>query len=356
MVMLWHGQPFVPPSLLPAYKYLLRFDGVDVFFALSGFLIGGILIRTLETKPASLSTLGDFWARRWIRTVPPYYLALGIAIILETRQPGVFAGEYKRYFLFLQNLNWVHPLRYPEGWSLAVEEWFYLLSAPAIFLLVAAKLKPQVAVAVAAVGVILAMTLHRYYHFLHLPPHTLEEWDVQLRKIVLMRLDNLMYGVLAAYWTYYYKQSWHRYKEAKFIIGLLWLCLQPIPTEPADYTLFGCVFYFACTPLATILMLPLLSSWESSNGAVGKAITHVSLISYSMYLLHFTILKNRIIEPLIHSLAITERYRNLLGMSLFWGLTLLCATLMYKYFEVPVMALRSRLSSARSAHAKARVP
>jgi peptidoglycan/LPS O-acetylase OafA/YrhL len=221
IVMLGHGTTYVSHKFAFYYTYILRFDGVNLFFVLSGFLIGGILIRTLETKTASVATLWSFWVKRWIRTVPPYLLALVLVIVLQRivwSPPPL--RDYAAHFFFLQNLNWPGPKLYQEAWSLAVEEWFYLLSAPCVFVLAALRLKPQAAIVVTALTIIVLTVAHRYYYFLHTPPHTLLEWAENFRGIVLMRLDSLMYGMLAAYFAYYHKQGWLKYKGVKFAVGL----------------------------------------------------------------------------------------------------------------------------------------
>src|SRR5690606_10309411 len=55
--------------------------GVEIFFVLSGFLIGGILIKVFQ-KEYSLNNILNFWKRRWIRTIPNYYLALLINAVI----------------------------------------------------------------------------------------------------------------------------------------------------------------------------------------------------------------------------------------------------------------------------------
>ena len=62
--------------------FALGWTGVDLFFVLSGFLIGGILLKSL--CDGRLNTMGDvfvFWKRRWFRTLPNYYLFLFLALI-----------------------------------------------------------------------------------------------------------------------------------------------------------------------------------------------------------------------------------------------------------------------------------
>ncbi|AHJ98921.1 acyltransferase family protein [Hymenobacter swuensis] len=344
-VVLAHGASWVSPNFTFFHRYITRFDGVTIFFVLSGFLIGGILIKTMESKAASFRTLWDFWLRRWIRTVPPYYLALLIAIPLEIRFDIFPIQNYPAYFVFLQNFNWVHPLNYREAWSLAVEEWFYLLSAPAVIGLCAVRLSPKSAVVVTAITMLVATTLYRYNYYAHFHPDTMLEWEEHFRKIVLLRLDSLMYGVLAAWWAYYYPVSWPKARIAKFVLGVVVVYLLSGPASTADLNLFYCVFYFGCYPLAVALVLPLLSTWKSYTGVVANVTTHISLISYSMYLLHSSLIHNQLVIPFVQSLSLPGSVKAILGMGLLWSLTLLLATLMYKYFEVPVMNLRKRLNS-----------
>ena len=63
---------------------LLSLDGVTLFFVLSGFLIGGILIRTIENKGFGFKELLNFWTRRWFRTLPNYFLMLMVSLCLKS--------------------------------------------------------------------------------------------------------------------------------------------------------------------------------------------------------------------------------------------------------------------------------
>ena len=119
------------------YKYInfFIFDGVSIFFVLSGFLIGGILIKLLKENILNSKLIITFWVRRWFRTLPNYFLILIILILLDSIYNENFSFySYKRYFLFSQNLFSKHPGFFPEAWSLSVEEWFYLLIPIIIFI------------------------------------------------------------------------------------------------------------------------------------------------------------------------------------------------------------------------------
>ena len=93
--------------------------GVELFFALSGFLIGRLLIALAEGG-VTPRRVGRFWARRWLRTLPLDYV---VWLAMSWR----FGLWHWRDLLFLQNF-------YPEqnqvlvvSWSLVMEEFFYLL-------------------------------------------------------------------------------------------------------------------------------------------------------------------------------------------------------------------------------------
>jgi len=76
----WHGEvlPIANISVGLLMNTLINgFDGVDLFFVLSGFLIGSIFIRIVEKSDGlQPKIILDFWKRRWIRTIPAYLVVL----------------------------------------------------------------------------------------------------------------------------------------------------------------------------------------------------------------------------------------------------------------------------------------
>lgn len=129
------------PGSLGAYaqKYLsLTWAGVDVFFVLSGFLLGGIL---LDQRGAE-NYFRVFYLRRALRIMPPYVLflvlfALALALLPPAAHPGMgwLLAEplpFWPYVVYLQNFSMAGEGRFGPNfgaptWSLAVEEQFYLL-------------------------------------------------------------------------------------------------------------------------------------------------------------------------------------------------------------------------------------
>src|ERR1700743_972604 len=102
---------------------------VELFFALSGFLIGGILYRDLFSSPDwTFAHVTRFWQRRWWRTLPNYYLSFALHSLFHLFYGGFPSPQMLwRYPLFLQNASENIHFFYGVSWSLCVEEWFYLL-------------------------------------------------------------------------------------------------------------------------------------------------------------------------------------------------------------------------------------
>jgi peptidoglycan/LPS O-acetylase OafA/YrhL len=138
--------------------------GVWIFFALSGFLITGILSAQRSRIEAGLSDffteLKRFLFRRTLRIFPIYYLLLivmAVLMLLGHVSPQ-FKGGLSFHFAYLTNIWIGEKLRYWPGpwshlWSLSIEEQFYLFFAP-LLLLVPARWHGLVCYVVFVIGVV----------------------------------------------------------------------------------------------------------------------------------------------------------------------------------------------------------
>ena len=106
--------------------------GVDLFFALSGYLIGNQIFKALKTD-GGLS-LKAFYARRLLRTLPNYLVVLAIYFMWPAWGENAALAPAWRYLSFTQNLGLAPGTAFSHSWSLAIEEQFYLL-LPALALL-----------------------------------------------------------------------------------------------------------------------------------------------------------------------------------------------------------------------------
>ncbi len=343
-VVFGHGASLVPPAIGTMMEYFTM-DGVSIFFVLSGFLIGGILIKVINTEGVSFNSLFHFWIRRWMRTLPAYFFVLILlAFLFYYFEPGFSFGHTKRYFIFLQNFNIPHPGFFAEAWSLSIEEWFYLISPSLIFILIrVCKLSTTTAILSTVVAIILLTVLFRLYRYMSMPINTIGDWDGYFRKQVITRLDSLMFGVIGAYIFYFHNSLWKQYKVSFFILGLLMLIIQQVTSVIgfAGVGLYQCVFSFLVSSTGTLFLLPYLSELKTGRGVLFKILTYVSLISYSMYLLNLSVVQ-----------WITLRHMNFYGLSglnlmitkylLFWIFTIVGATLLFKYVERPFISMRKK--------------
>lgn len=344
-VVIGHGAILLPKSFQFLHKVIV-FDGVSLFFVLSGFLIGGILIKLLDNNKPTKALLADFWIRRWFRTLPNYFLILLVLLGFSLLyQNGITIWNTKKYFIFSQNLFYPHPDFFPEAWSLSVEEWFYLISPVCIFSLIYfLKLNSKVAVRFVAITILLAVLIFRYVKFNQIEIDSLYEWDKFFRKQVFTRLDSLMYGVLCAYIQYYAKEVWLKYKKPLLIAGLLIFAITQtlyvydlIPIGG----LYNCVFSFSVTSIATAMLLPYLSDLKSGKGFVHRGLTFISLVSYSMYLLHLSVIQFCIVNKVPWTEIFGDNhFMIVLRYATYWGMTIIGSAVVYKYFEIPTTKLR----------------
>ena len=106
----------------------IGFYGVELFFALSGFLIGGILLESYKKADRfNISLLINFWLRRWWRTLPNYYLFICIFLICHGLKGYFPSYEQLLRFVTFTQCTGGNQFFFSVSWSLCIEEWFYLL-------------------------------------------------------------------------------------------------------------------------------------------------------------------------------------------------------------------------------------
>lgn len=105
--------------------------GVDLFFVLSGWLLGGIILE--EIRETGTLNLTRFYRKRWLRTIPCYYAVL-IATLVQRVFTDKFSSVDLSYTLFLQTYTFSSLPFLSISWSLCVEEHFYLIIAPSLLL------------------------------------------------------------------------------------------------------------------------------------------------------------------------------------------------------------------------------
>jgi peptidoglycan/LPS O-acetylase OafA/YrhL len=320
-----------------------RMDGVSIFFVLSGFLIGGILLRTIEKGDFTSKDLLNFWIRRWFRTIPNYLFVL-LAILGYQLLFFKNIGEFNlRYLLFSQNLTSPHPDFFPEAWSLTIEEWFYFLFPVSCFIFHKVLKSKSTSIFISALIFLIVPFVLRMLKY-----HAgigVNEFDAEFRKVVILRLDSLMYGVIAAYIAFKQPGFWSNSKKMFLMLGIILLIL--LRLDPGNWTKFYLPFYFNIESITSFCFLPFLSSVKTTGRRNWDAIfIFISIISYSMYLLNQTPVKGHVIPLLTGVLRKTELNEfsiSLINYVAFWFFTIAGSYLLYRFFENPVTKLRDKI-------------
>ncbi len=317
-------------------SYFCGFWGVELFFVLSGFLIGKI-IRNLAVPPSS-HWLIFFWIKRWFRTIPCYLLFLILNIFWYFYLNGILPQSLFSYLIFAQNLAWEHPVFFPEAWSLSIEEYFYLLFPIMIWMLIKARLKPETAYLAGGALLLLFSTLLRLTSAA-LEPSLL--WDAGIRKVVIFRLDALIYGIyLSCFIDQIRIRNW---QNQLLIIGLIALSISMFAyfNLDQDHSYFLKTLQFSLTSAGFTLVVPyMLDLRMTERSILGWFFRKTALWSYSMYLCNF------LIYNMIQTLIFSSYFAGQPGAGalpcivLMLVLTYLVSGLVYATYEFPMMNLR----------------
>ena len=335
-VLAGHLPRFFEPVPKPwFYLYAGGFMGVELFFVLSGFLIGGILLRHGAglREPAQLRR---FWSRRWLRTLPNYGLFLGINLLLAPDLAPLLP-RLGTYPVFLQNALFGGLDFFPESWSLAVEEWFYLLLPLSVCLLLRAGLAPRRAFVVSTAAFLLGPLLARCLHVAWNDP----TWDDGVHRTLFFRLDAIMFGMIMAGLRMTRPEAWRRWRGPAAMVGLA-LCLAATGLFfrlDKDHGFFARTFFFSLTSLGFALLLPFADQWRTASRApLIRATRATARWSYSLYLCNL---------PIFHLVVAwagdtsPHPWMHRLGLAaLTAALCFAAAAFLYRFLEKPILDRR----------------
>lgn len=316
--------------------------GVELFFVLSGFLIGKILIEKVLSSTNKIQALKLFMIRRWFRTLPLYYLILLVYIIVNYYQNNEWYFSWAHIF-FLQNFSQDGLVFFGVSWSLSVEEWFYLCMPLALLLCmhiftILNHNKNQV---LSSIIIMLTVIIVVKMIFVAIFP----EWTwTDIRKNIFLRFDSLLVGVLVAYLQSSRNQLFDLMGTNKYMFGNLFLltCLVAWYYHLGESGLDKDWFSKALMFTLTSVVLSVLMVWCFWN--IKKEFlffTYGSKLSYGIYLIHFIFL-----DYYIHLAQIYHNpYLSILLLALFLFSTISVSYLLWKYYEFPMMNIRDKFTS-----------
>jgi peptidoglycan/LPS O-acetylase OafA/YrhL len=355
----------LPMSRSWAMLSMAIFFGMDLFFVLSGFLIGSILLRSLDS--AGPQHFRRFYLRRAFRTFPSYYvvltfLALTTALTATQRHNLPFDYAYLTNYKAVGISPAVNPFAnvsaqvahpqesiMPWGWSLGVEEHFYL-AVPLLFVLLRKLRTDRTRLTVLAV-VWLSAFVVRLVLYLH-DPAGLSSAYVRTHT----RSDTLAAGVIVAYVHHRWGDHLTRWLErpaaraalAVPTLGCLWILLNPGVFGDgalASVFLWGTVsslMYFGFV----LLLLNGGDGWIR-RGLSAPIFRRIATLGYGVYLVHIP-LCYVFINP--GASALVQRWGWSMGVV--WplslvgliGLSLVLAYVMHVIIEKPSLRLRDRVA------------
>lgn len=339
MVLTGHAFYFFKTSVPALFNLFFIFqDGIELFFSLSGFLIGIMLLRGFSGAGFGKYQLRNFLLRRWFKTLPSYYLVIGIHVLLGLMGVSILLKDFSwRFFFFVQNICVADFYFFPISYSLAIEEWFYLLLP--LLLMVSVRIWPsQPVLRIVAVNACLIIGLCSLYR-LYLVQYTDAHFDAVIRKSILSRLDAPLYGVLMAC-LYQYRPGWFSAQALRlFILAVvMYLPLLILRKLYAEHWMLQAV-YFNLSPLVYALMLPFFMQLQVPVKWIRHLCRYLSLSSYSFYLVHLT----PVSFTLLYVYEPVTVWQSSAVFILYLLIVFPATHVLYKYFEKPVMDRRKKL-------------
>jgi peptidoglycan/LPS O-acetylase OafA/YrhL len=272
--------------------------GATIFFFLSGYLITTLLRREHE-KTGTIS-LRAFFVRRAFRILPPMYITLTLAVVLASvhwlpnsgRAAGIWAAIlYVCNYYGLINGAFHLPTGMEVLWSLAIEEHFYLIFPFVYVAFVGRKLANEVQARILfTVCICILMWRILLVYVVHVDLSIPHPWTYIATDC---RLDSIVWGCLLAVrhnpWFSDPAPLFNRHKRLFASGGFVLLLLSLIIRDPAyreslRYTQQGIALYpifLLCISSPDLLIVRWLE---------GKILRWIGWISYSVYLIHFTVL------------------------------------------------------------------
>lgn len=340
-------------SPLPGALSIKLWFGMDLFFILSGFLIGSLLLH--DSGKFGLGKLRRFYLRRSFRIFPQYYVVLTLVALtfpLSQDQLEHLVFEY----LYLTNyLLEDHETVMRWAWSLAVEEHFYL-AVP--FLLAALALIRGTSGRLLLLLVLWLLALGLRAQVLSTQPQT--DPLLPLRTAYVQthtRMDILVAGVFVAYLQRHHAETlrlwiaktWVRALGACWIVGFLFLLwIEPFfLVDPFHPTLWQ---IFAWGTGSSLMYIPMLLWLLNGDGPttriLGRPIfLRLATLGYGIYLLHIPLL-HWVIMPALEashgpgqSISLSLWWVSLLGL---FAVSAACSWLLHVLIDKPALKLRDR--------------
>lgn len=307
------------------FEYL-SIIGVEIFFVLSGFVLAPQLLLIFDTR--CFDNLKIFLFRRWIRTIPLYFLVIYVSSIFYDY------GSIKNllsYLFYVQNFyNDSSSNFFPVAWSLSVEEWFYLTFSITIF--ISSFFFKNISKLVLLVFFILVL------FFLVRNLVSYSDWGSEIRRTVIFRLDSILYGFFI-YIIYFKTKILIKYRNISKILiisSFTYLAFLSINTDLLMLHKVHQALFLLCNGIFFSLFIYFLISNDNTNLPSCNTSRWFANLSYSIYLIHIFYIDVFSTKIILNSYTAFILYIISLILS---------SAIIYKYFESPLLKLRPKYTT-----------
>ncbi len=333
-----HGAILIPNEFKNIYEKLLiiPIEGVSTFFVLSGYLIGGILIKNITGTKFTFKVLFNFFKRRWFRTLPAYFFVLLFLIIFKFQE---WHFDF-RYFLFLQNFISNNFDFFHVSWSLSVEECFYFFF-PVVFFLISKIFDVKRSLVFSIIIFIFFPLLLRII--------SIDNQELDVRQIVIFRLDSMMYGVSLSVINCWYPRVWQFLLKRGWIFFLFLVFIQYTNIVLSN-PYYERIFVFNMEAIMVFLIIPIFSTIRSLKfNILNKFIVFNSKLSYSIYLTHASIILWWWLRDIDNSGYLGDyrfEFQRIIFFGLYFVLTYVLSIFIYVFIEQPFLKLREKYTNS----------
>lgn len=338
------GFHFPKPDGVSIFGPLARFGwmGVDLFFVLSGYLIGSQIIKRMRSHDGF--SYKDFYVSRFLRTLPVYFAVLAAYFTFDGFREKPMISPLWRFLTFTQNFEAL-DLAFSHAWSLCIEEQFYLV-CPAL-LLTLTRIKSARVVLLVASLLVVAGALYRHWTWLDFQSAMTPEnkWDIYLESIYYPtwgRLDGLIFGVLAAAIEQYRPEIWSALSKRRAYVGTAGVVMFSAAiflfTDRLSWS--ATVFGYPILALSFALLVMVAASAKTSLSWLRSiGVGQVAILSYSFYLIHKQVMN---IISTHWSFGSSDGDQFIFAVVSF-AASLAMAFLMYELIERPFLMIREKL-------------
>ena len=170
------------------------------------------------------------------------------------------------------------------------------------------------------------------------------DWDAMMRKVVVLRLDSIMWGLLAAWvWIYHGTQA-RRWAPLGSVLGLSVLTL--IALSPWQDLHSATWIGLVLTPISVAFALPWITTLRQGPDWVARPAIVLSRMSYSLYLVH-GFLVTGLLMPWLTTQYPVKLQSLAARTALYWTLTATLGWLLWRFVEHPAMRLGQALMARR---------